>query len=119
MIRATITLVLALSLCGVAAARTLEILEGAYELALGDVALPSSAAGAAVFAPCEGCDTVRLQVSSRTRYVLGGRELALPDFLVAVERTRQAAGGNESTLVIVNYDLETHRVTRIAVVPPR
>jgi hypothetical protein len=119
MMRAIVTLVLALSLSGIAAARDFEMLEEAHEIVLAEVALPSSAAGAVVFRPCADCDTVRLQVSSRTRYLIGGREVALPDFLLAVDAVRQGTGGETDTVVAVFTDVSTQRVTRVAVFPPR
>jgi hypothetical protein len=117
--RATVTLALALSLSGIAAARDFEMLEEAHEIVLADVTLPTSAAGAVVFRPCADCDTVRLQVSARTRYLIGGRELALPDFLLAVDTVRQRTGGDTDTVVAVFTDVSTQRVMRIAVSPPR
>jgi hypothetical protein len=79
--------------------------------------LPSSAAGNAVFRPCEDCETVALRVTSATRYFVGGQTLPLPDFLLAVEPLQDR--DDAATLTVVYYDLETRQVTRIAVFPPR
>lgn len=119
MTRAMITLVLTLALSAAAAARTLELVEGAYEVRLGDVTLPRSAAGSAVFTPCADCDSVGLQVTSSTRYFVSDRALPLPEFLEAVAALREATDDGEETLVGVFFDLRTNRVTRITVFPPR
>jgi hypothetical protein len=110
-------MVLALSMGAAIAARTLELVEGAYELVLADVIMPASTAGTTIFKVCASCDSIGLPVNASTRYLIDGGELALPDFLEGVEEIRQATGGDAS--VGVYYDLQTNRVTRIAVVVPR
>jgi hypothetical protein len=120
MLRAVLTVTLGFSLAGIGAARDIQMPEGAYEVALGAVALPSSTAGSATFKPCAECDTVALPVTSATRYFLSGRELALPDFLLEIDPLRRAQrDGDADVLTVVHYDQETKQVTRIAVFPPR
>jgi hypothetical protein len=100
------------------AQRTLEIVgnQSVYELALRDVIMPNGAAGTTVFKLCPSCDPIGLAVNANTRYAIAGRELAMPDFLAAVEELRAATEGAAG--VGVFYDLNTNRVMRIAVYPP-
>jgi hypothetical protein len=112
MTRVVLAIVLMLSLNGSGAARDLVMIEGAYEVALGDVALPRTAASSATFRPCPGCDVIGLPASSATRYVLNGGQLELADFLAAADALRQTNG---DALVTILYDLQTNRITRITV----
>ena len=112
----TILLAIALSLAfGTASAtrRTVELVEGAYELGLPRVSFPSSDGGFVRFQPCDECDPVALQVTSGTRYVAKGGELTRADFLLAIDDIR--ATDESRAFVLVLYDLASKRVTRIAV----
>ncbi len=101
-----------------AAQRSIDYTEGAYELQLRQVELPTGPGGTLRFKPCADCTRVALQVSSATRYSLvNGGPLPLPDFLVLAAQIRQAEAGNDGTRVGVFYDLESKRVTRVILVP--
>jgi hypothetical protein len=95
------------------AARTLELVEGAYELALPDVALPSSDGGFVRVQPCDVCDSVALRVSSETQYFTKAGRLSFADFVLAVDGLRQTHANR--ALVVVFYDRASKEVTRIAV----
>ena len=58
-----------------------------------------------------------MAVQPSTRYEFGGQELALPDFLAAVEELRTATEGAAG--VGIFYELGNERVSLIAVYPPR
>ena len=88
-----------------------------YELTLSDMIMPSSAAGTAIFKLCTSCETIAMPVNPSTLYEFGGQELALPEFLAAVEELRAATDGDAG--VGLFYELDTHRVRRITVWPPR
>ena len=105
-------------LAGTVYARDLEMVEGAYEVKLGNVTLPRSSAGNTLLRTCDSCDTVGLRVDGQTVFQVSGQPLLLADFLKAVDDIHDRAGGNES-LVAVYYDLDTRVVTRINVVPSR
>jgi hypothetical protein len=94
------------------------MVEGAYEVMLGNVSLPRSTAGTAAFRTCDGCDTIGLRVDARTQFQITGQSLPLADFLVAVDEIHDREGGT-ATFVAIYYDLDTTTVTRINVVPPR
>jgi len=119
MLRLVVTMALALATSASFAQRTLEIVgnQRVHELALRDVIMPNGAAGTTIFKLCASCDNIGLQVEASTRYAIAGQELALPDFLAAVEELRAATDGAAG--VGVFYELSTNRVTRIAVYPPR
>jgi len=100
-------------LIGVANARTLEVVEGAYEAVLGDVTLPDGADGSLVVRMCATCTPTRLRVDAGTRYIgVNGAQKPFADFVADAELLR-AAGGEDSTGVGIFYNLETGRVTRI------
>ena len=93
--------------------RVLEQAEDAYELMLGEVSLPRSAAGSVIFKPCPDCNTTSLRVSGETTYLLNGSSLELSDFLEAAEAIRQQDGGNRNTAVYVFFDVDSKRVNRL------
>ena|SRR5687767_375233 len=113
MTRILLAIALSLAFGTASAGRTIELVEGAYELGLGSVNFPSSDGGFVRFQPCDVCDPVALQVTSGTRYVTEAGELALADFLRAIGEIR--AADESRAFVLVFYDLASKRVTRIAV----
>ena len=120
MYRRLLLIAVAGALIGAANARTLEILEGAYEAVLSEVTLPGSAAGTLIFRPCPSCDPRVHTVTGSTTYHIGpsGRPLPLAEFLAQVEELRQGPGGAQSIGIGIFYSLETDRITRIGVYPP-
>jgi hypothetical protein len=88
-----------------------------FELSLRDVIMPNGAAGTTIFKLCASCDSIGMPVHAGTRYAVAGQELALPEFLAAVEELRITTEGAAG--VGVFYNLSTNRVSYIAVYPPR
>jgi len=118
MFRKLLLIAVAGTLIGVANARTLEIVEGAYEAVLSDVILPGSIAGTLIMKMCATCESTSLRVNSDTVYVgADGREKPLADFLIDANLLRDAADVERSTGVGVFYDMESLRVTRIRLYP--
>jgi hypothetical protein len=118
MYRKLLLIALASTLFGAANARTLEIIEGAYEAVLGDVTLPESADGSIVVRMCGTCVPTRLDVDAGTRYIgADGRQKSFGDFLADAERLRAAAGGERTTGVGIFYEPDNGRVTRIRLYP--
>ena len=117
MTRPILTILLALTIAAGAAARTLEVKEGAYELALSDIILPRSETGTTFIKMCLTCRTIGLRVDDQTRYSVNRRRLSLREFREAVDDIRGRDGGNGSTYVGVFYDLQTTRVSKIEVIP--
>lgn len=101
-------------LAGTASAgRTLELVEDAIETYLSDVTMPSGAAGTVIIEPrCESCAPRSLRASAKTRYLIGDTALPRAEFMRAVSRIEDS---DEETGVVVFYDRETERVTRIKV----
>jgi len=102
---------------GAHAARTMEYVEGAYELTLADVQFPTTTNSAITFKACELCPPISLTVNAATEYRLGGQPLPLPELNATVAAWR-SGGAQDSTAVAVFYDLGSKRVTRVVVVPP-
>jgi opacity protein-like surface antigen len=119
MIRSLLTAAaLALILSGTAAAvRVVSQPEGAYEVRLSAAVLPRSTAGYVIFKPCDGCDSVSLQVTAATTYSVDGASVPFAEFIAAAEEFRGTEGGGDGTAVYVFYDVETRRVNRLAVDP--
>lgn len=100
-------------LIATAGARTLELLEGAYEALLSDVRFPSGSGGTLTVKLCASCESRALRADAATSYfTANGRPLSLAEFLADVDRIR-AAGDESSTPVGIFYSLETGRVTRV------
>jgi hypothetical protein len=118
--RLIVTLTLALAAgTGLAQQRDYEVLEpqGIYELRLRDVIMPNGTAGTTIVKACAECESVGIPVQAATRYEFAGQELALPEFLAAVEELRATTDGGAG--VGVHFDHATNRVSRITVHPPR
>jgi len=108
-----ILIVLACALEPAWAVRVIEQPEGAYELALGDVSLPTGVTGTVTFRPCPDCSSTSLRVSSATRYFINGTAVTREDLLRNVERLQQTDGDWAETMVTVYYDRASHRINRI------
>jgi hypothetical protein len=103
-------------LIGTASARTLEIVEGAYEAALADVTLPGSIAGTLIVRICGTCEAKAHQVDSATVYIGPDRKpKPFAEFLAAVAQLRATPGGEQSTSFAIFYNIETNRVTKVSV----
>jgi hypothetical protein len=101
------------------AQRVLEPVERGLELPLGDITLPVESGGAVQFRTCANCSLEAHTVTEATEYVFNHRKLSLPDFLAAVQEIRDRPSVLGRTLAGVYLDLETERVTRVAVVARR
>jgi hypothetical protein len=101
------------------AARVLERVERGLELPLQEITLPVASTGTVQFRTCATCSVETHAVTAGTEYVFNHRKLALEDFLAAVKELRERPSVLRRTLAGVYLDLETERVTRIAVVTPR
>lgn len=94
-------------------ARVLELIEDAYEALLADVLLPASTAGFVTLSPCSTCPPTSLGVGADTLYLVENEAVPFADF-VAAAATLTASGRARSAAVYVFFDLETKRVTRLA-----
>ena len=109
----------ALALAAVAAAgaaRTIEYVEGAYEVSLTDVTLPASTSGRLRIRTCATCSQITLQINASTVYRFGGgKPLSLADFQKAVTQLQQKPNAHANGVVF--YSLATKRVTRVVFTP--
>jgi hypothetical protein len=113
MTRILLAIALTLAFGTASAARTLEIVEDAYELGLPAVTFPSADGGFVRIQPCDECQSVALRVTSETQYFTNAGQLGRADFSIAVAAIRQTH--ENRALVVVFYDVESKEVTRIAV----
>jgi hypothetical protein len=90
-------------------------LEKSYELTLAGIILPNSTAGTVIFKPCDTCDTTSLQVDSKTRYFIDGKEYAFADFLRAAQNMQQNVDKSSRTAATIHYWIENQRVSRLMV----
>lgn len=97
------------------AVRVLEQLESSYELELGAVDLPQSAAGAVVFKTCLTCTTQSMAVNAGTRYFVDQREVTLAELNQEATRLEQSGRGGPDVQVMVHYAPDTKVVTRIRI----
>jgi hypothetical protein len=117
--RIVLPLLLALGSIGSASAfRVLDQVEAPYELSLAAVQLPADARGAVSFKTCDSCRTVTHRVSTSTRYFLNRAEVTLEGLNLAATNIRRSGESADRTLVAVFIDIESHRVTRIAIQQP-
>jgi len=93
--------------------RVLELIEDAHEALLADVVLPASTAGFVTLPPCSTCPPTSLAVGADTVYLVENEAVPFADFIAAAA-TLTASGRARSAAVYVFYDLETKRVTRLA-----
>jgi len=98
---------------GASATRVLELVEGAYESLLADAVLPASAAGFVTVPPCSTCPPTSLGVGAETVYLVEKAAVPFADFIDAAAAIT-ASGRARRAAVYVYYDLETKRVTRLA-----
>ncbi len=114
MTRIMVALSLAMLAGTATAGRTVKLIENGIETRLADVTMPSGGAGTVIVEQgCDGCALLSLRASPETRYFVGDTALPHAEFLRAVARIEESAGGD--TGVVVFYDRESGRVTRIKV----
>lgn len=113
--RYLVTSLVLLALVGIQpawAVRVLELVERSYELWLSDASLPRSAGGSVTFKACSECSFESIVVTDSTRYSLGDLQVSLADFRQHAQSLVQQRAG-ERTLLMVHYDIDTRRATRL------
>lgn len=92
-----------------------EPIEEAYEVAVSDLALPTSEFGNVNLRPCDTCENVALRVDAQTRYVYEGQAMSLGEFRSAILTMKN----RDKVAATVIYRLENGRVRQIGVLAPR
>ena len=87
--------------------------EDAYELALGEVSLPSSGTGTVVFKACADCKTQSMRVTATTIYQVDEQTVTLQELTKAAEDLRKRQGATSKTIVYVFFDIKSRRVNRL------
>ena len=95
------------------AVRIVELVERSYELRLSDASLPLSVGGSVTFKACSECPTESIAVTQSTAYFLTKtQQVALADFRQHAQALVQQ-GAATRTLLMVHYDIDTRRATRL------
>lgn len=111
-----LTLITILLLAGAQAAwavRVIEQVESSYELGLGDATLPLSSSGSVTFKACAECTVQAVPVTTSTRYFLVKEEVSLAQFNEQARNMRSQPGVVARTMLMVHYDIDTKRATRL------
>ena len=105
------TLVLVLGTISSAwAARTIEQVEDAYELVLGEVSLPQRVTGTVSFRTCPTCTRTALRVTNETTYVVNGAALE-GDVRTSLEQRGKPLGAHDMLIAAHALSLSLILVT--------
>ncbi|MDJ0712271.1 MAG: hypothetical protein QNJ14_17920 [Woeseiaceae bacterium] len=83
----------------------------AYEVALGNMRIPTSAYSAVRFSECEDCETHAVRLTANTRFVVNGRSVSFERFQAMAAAVNDA----DSVPVIVLHHLESDTISKISV----
>ena len=97
-------LILAFSVCNIAAAEIITVEEG-IESSTSDVRMPGKSNGYLVLRSCPDCDEITLSLSAGTQYLVNGESVEYQDF-----RRMSRAKGNGLDIF---YDPRNKSVTRM------
>lgn len=114
--RALFAAALLLGFSNADAFRVLEPLETSVEVSLGNLTLPASATGTVSFRPCAECPIATHRMGDRPQFLLSRKPVTfeeLIDYATVVQENRTA---RDATLATVFLDINTQRVTRIAII---
>jgi hypothetical protein len=115
--RSVVLVLLTLAAGQATAQRDIEYIEGAHELVLSDVDIPTADGGMLSFKPCRTCQRTTLPLSAATKYSLvGGQTLTFAEFTAALTPIRHTPVAAK-TGITVYYDLGTRKITRVTVLP--
>lgn len=98
---------------GTAIARTLELIEGAYEVRLTDITLPRQPSGTLTVRPCMTCEARSLRLSAETAYVGPDGAMPLQELVDDIGSLRGTTAGDQAA-IFVFYRLGTNQVTRVS-----
>jgi len=93
--------------------------ERPYEVALSRVTLPANTGGTVTVRPCDGCSVSTHRFADGARFLVDGRDIQFADFLKVAADVRGSPTASERTVVGVFVDINTERITRIAIMRPR
>lgn len=89
----------------------IKLLEKGYEVALGDLRLPSVDNGTIAYKECKSCAFVTKQVNSETQWILNGQRVSLQKFRDSVDAVRSGKVRHAT----VRRHLDSGRITRVSV----
>ena len=104
------TMMAAMLLIALPAAADFETVSRAYEVALGDLTVPTSQSGRILFKQCRECDTESVRLTPNTQFVVNGRNVSFDKFRAIANETGEA----DSVPVTVLHHLESETVVRLS-----
>ncbi len=93
------------------AAADLTTITAAYEVAVSNLRLPGSANGTLTFKQGPDCEAQTLRVTSKTRYVVNDRGVALAEFKNQLRRVRN----RRTEAATVMHHLKSNTITAVSV----
>jgi hypothetical protein len=96
------------------AARVLEQPEEGYELTLAQFSLPSSSTGGVTMKRCDGCAYSTHVMTAATQFYVNERPVPYEEFKRIVDALRDDRVARETAATGVFVDVDTGRVTRLA-----
>jgi hypothetical protein len=93
--------------------------ERPFEVALSRLTLPPNIGGMVTVRACDECRVSTHRFADGAKFVVDGRELRFDEFLKVVTDVRGSPTTNARTVVGVFVDVNTERITRIAIMLPR
>ena len=106
-----ITSILILAAASLPAMAGFETVSQAYEVALGNMRMPTSTYSSVSFRECDECETHTVRLTGNTRFVVNGRTVSFEKFRAVTA----AAADADAVPVIVLRHLESDTITRITV----
>jgi hypothetical protein len=101
------------------ALRVIEQPERPFELVLSQIALPQDTSGSVTLHENDKGRVSTRRFTDGAKFIVDGRELRYADFLKVVADLRGGSTTNDRTVVNVYVDVDTERVTRVAIKRPR
>jgi hypothetical protein len=119
MLRQILTVAVLAGILGTAQAGSiLEAVEYAAEVPLAELDVPSAEGGTLRFAPCNGCASQSVVMSSSTGYLVNNRPATFEEFAAAVATAKSSTDVANRSLAGLYFDAASKRLTRIALVAP-
>lgn len=98
------------------AVRVLDPVESAVEVSLANLTLPTNTVGSVTLRACTDCPYSNHRLADGAQWLVNGKAVTIQEALEHVALTRQNRAAAENTLVTVFLDVNTKRVTRVAII---
>lgn len=102
----------AITVLGLSAAASGDVVSEAYEVMLSDFRAPATENGGVAFKACRECDRRIIRVTAHTRYAINGKTVRLKDFRDAVIHANDR---NEKSVTVLHH-LESNTIESLDLV---